>query len=80
VNILRSCIGPPVGNGAAKAEGTREGLVSNTGYLCLTWVSLEEFFLILILGLRCKDGSRVMQVLGETIDCLSTVVRRDSYI
>ena len=32
-----------VGNGAAKEEGTREGLVSNTGFLCLTWVFPEVF-------------------------------------
>jgi len=44
VNILRSWIEPTVGNGAAKEEGTREGLVSNAGYLCLTWVFPEEFF------------------------------------
>jgi hypothetical protein len=44
VNILRSWIEPTVGNGAAKEEGTREGLVSNTGFLCLTWVLPEEFF------------------------------------
>jgi len=33
-----------VGNGAAKEEGTRERLVSNTEFLCLTWVFPEEFF------------------------------------
>jgi hypothetical protein len=33
-----------VGNGAAKEEGTRESLVSNTGFLCLSWVFPEEFF------------------------------------
>ena len=33
-----------VGNGAAKEEGTREGLVLNTGFLCLTRVFPEVFF------------------------------------
>ena len=60
--ILRSWIEPTVGNGAAKEEGTREGLVSNTGFLCLTWVFPEEFFPGLdsrFLG--CLDGSGVTQ-------------------
>jgi len=34
--VLRSWIEPTVGNGAAKEEGTREGLVLNPGYLYLT--------------------------------------------
>jgi hypothetical protein len=61
VNILRSWIEPTVGNGAAKEEGTGEGLVSNTGFLCLIWVFPEEFSLVWIVGLRCKDGNGVTQ-------------------
>jgi hypothetical protein len=44
VYILRSWIEPTVGNGAPKEEGTSQGLVSNTGFICLTWVFPKEFF------------------------------------
>jgi hypothetical protein len=44
----------------AKEEGTREGLVSNAGFLCLNWGFPTCFYsLVWIVVSRCLDGNRV---------------------